>query len=84
MGIRRAVEMNSEAFPFNFEKEGGDNMKRFIRFLKEEDGLESVEYALLAVLIALGIIAGVTTLSGWINGTFNDVANTTPSGPPAP
>jgi len=53
-------------------------MKHFIRFLKEEDGLESVEYALLAVLIALGIIVGVTALSGWINGTFQTVANTSP------
>ena len=59
-------------------------MKRFIRFLKEEDGLESVEYALLAVLIALGIIVGVTALSGWINTTFNTVATTTPSGPATP
>ena len=76
--------MNSAALPFNFLKKGDDNMKRFIRFLKEEDGLESVEYALLAVLIALGIIVGVTALSGWINGTFNQVATTTPSGPATP
>ena len=53
-------------------------MKKLIRFLKEEDGLESVEYALLAVLIALGIIAGVTGLSEWINNTFDTVASTTP------
>jgi Flp pilus assembly pilin Flp len=59
-------------------------MKRFIRFVKEEDGLESVEYALLAVLIALGIITGVTALSGWINGTFENVASTTPSGTTTP
>jgi len=50
-------------------------MKRFIRFLKEEDGLESVEYALLAVLIALGIVGGVTLLKNWINDTFTQVAN---------
>ena len=76
--------MDSGALLFNSEKKGGDDMKRFIRFLKEEDGLESVEYALLAVLIALGIIVGVTALSGWINGTFNQVATTTPSGPATP
>lgn len=58
-------------------------MKRFIRFLKEEDGLESVEYALLAVLIALGIIGGVTALSDWINTTFNTVATEAPPTPPA-
>jgi Flp pilus assembly pilin Flp len=56
-------------------------MKRVIRFLKEEDGLESVEYALLAVIIALGIIGGVTALSGWIDFSFRDVADTAPPGP---
>ena len=55
-------------------------MKEVIRFLKEEDGLESVEYALLAVLIALGIIGGVTALATWINTTFNTVATTAPPG----
>ncbi len=59
-------------------------MKRIISFLKEEDGLESVEYALLAVLIALGIIGGVTALSGWINGTFNTVATSAPPGGTTP
>jgi pilus assembly protein Flp/PilA len=66
------------------KKKGGVNMKRFIRFLKEEDGLESVEYALLAVLIALGIVGGVGLLSGWINTTFSTVATTIPPGTPAP
>ena len=59
-------------------------MKRIISFLKEEDGLESVEYALLAVLIALGIIGGVTALSGWINTTFNTVATSAPPGGATP
>ena len=40
--------------PSGFESKGeGHYMKKFIGFLREEDGLESVEYALLAVLIAL-------------------------------
>ena len=55
-------------------------MEKLIRFFKDEDGLESVEYALLAVLIALGIIGGVTALATWINGTFNNVATTAPPG----
>ena len=53
-------------------------MEKFIRFFKEEDGLESVEYALLAVLIAIGIVGGVSALALWINGTFNTVATTAP------
>lgn len=55
-------------------------MEKFIRFFKEEDGLESVEYALLAVIIALGIIGGVTALQGWIDASFRDVADTAPPG----
>jgi Flp pilus assembly pilin Flp len=62
----------------NLKRKGGVKMKRFIRFLKEEDGLESVEYALLAVLIALGIVGGVGLLAGWINTTFTTVATTAP------
>ena len=80
MASKVLYEKKIEGFTIQTIKKGGDNMKRFIRFLKEEDGLESVEYALLAVLIALGIIVGVTNLSGWINNTFNDVAATTSSG----
>jgi Flp pilus assembly pilin Flp len=58
-------------------------MKKLIRFLKEEDGLESVEYALLAVLIALGIVGGVTLLKNWINDTFTQVANNPETQTPA-
>jgi Flp pilus assembly pilin Flp len=57
-------------------------MKRFIRFLKEEDGLESVEYALLGVIIALGIIVSVTLLMQWISGTFTTIATTAPPATP--
>jgi Flp pilus assembly pilin Flp len=60
------------------EKKGGNVMEKIIRFLKDEEGLESVEYALLGVLIALGIIGGVTTLAGWIDGTFTTISTTVP------
>ncbi len=53
-------------------------MENIINFLRDEEGLESVEYALLGVLIALGIIGGVTGLATWINGTFNTIATTVP------
>ena len=53
-------------------------MENIINFLRDEEGLESVEYALLGVLIALGIIGGVTGLATWINGTFTTIATTVP------
>jgi pilus assembly protein Flp/PilA len=55
-----------------------ERMEKIIRFFKDEEGLESVEYALLGVLIALGIIGGVTALAGWIDGTFTTIAGTVP------
>ncbi len=53
-------------------------MEKIMNFLRDEEGLESVEYALLGVLIALGIIGGVTGLATWINGTFNTISTTVP------
>jgi Flp pilus assembly pilin Flp len=53
-------------------------MEKIMMFFRDEEGLESVEYALLGVLIALGIIGGVTALSGWINNTFNTISTTAP------
>jgi Flp pilus assembly pilin Flp len=49
-------------------------MKKLIRFLKREDGLESVEYALLGVLIVLAIVASVILLRDWIIGAFTAIA----------
>jgi Flp pilus assembly pilin Flp len=46
--------------------------------VKDEEGLETVEYALLGVLVALGIIGGVTALSGWIDGTFTTISGIAP------
>jgi Flp pilus assembly pilin Flp len=53
-------------------------MEKLIRFLKEEDGLESVEYALLGVLIACGISAAVILARGWINTQFTAISNLGP------
>ena len=36
-------------------------------FLKEESGQDTIEYALIGLIIALGAIAGMTTLATDIN-----------------
>ena len=52
-------------------------MKHLItRFVREEEGQDLIEYALLAALIALGAIAGMSVLAGGINAKFQQV-NTT-------
>ena len=49
-------------------------MKNLIqRFIREEDGQDLIEYALLAAIIAIGAILGMQAVSSQINQTFSDV-----------
>jgi len=43
------------------------------RFLKDEAGLETVEYAVMTALIVAALITAITLLSGAISGRFNSV-----------
>ena len=45
----------------------------FARFLKDESGATAIEYGLIAALIAVAIIGGVTALGGSVNDTFTAV-----------
>ncbi|MFX1684399.1 Flp family type IVb pilin [Paraburkholderia sp. A2RI-6] len=45
-------------------------------FAREEDGVTAIEYALLAALIAIAIIATVNLLSAQIQATFTTITNT--------
>ena len=49
-------------------------MTTFKRFLKDESGATAIEYGLLAALIAVAAIAGMTTLGTKINAQFATVA----------
>ena len=40
------------------------------RFIKEEKGLETVEWAVMAALIVLGIVGAVITLQDEMNNVF--------------
>jgi pilus assembly protein Flp/PilA len=40
------------------------------RFLVAEDGLETVEYAIIAGLIVVGVIATVVSIGTWVSGKF--------------
>lgn len=51
-------------------------MKNLIKkFLKNESGATAIEYGLIAALIAVAVIGGVTALGSNANATFNAVAN---------
>lgn len=45
-------------------------------FLKDESGATAIEYALIAALLSIGIIAAVTALRGNLNNTFNQISTT--------
>lgn len=44
------------------------------KFHKEESGQDLIEYALIALIVALGALAGMGTLAGSINGEFDKIA----------
>ena len=48
-------------------------MNQVMKFLKEEDGATAIEYRLIAGLIAIAIIAALTTLSGGLSELFNKI-----------
>jgi pilus assembly protein Flp/PilA len=49
--------------------------KKFVNFLKQEDGPTAVEYAVMLALIIVVCIAAVTTLGSNANETFSFVGS---------
>jgi pilus assembly protein Flp/PilA len=45
-----------------------------VNFIRDEDGVSAIEYGLLAALIAVVIIAAVTSVGTALQGVFNNVA----------
>jgi pilus assembly protein Flp/PilA len=54
---------------------GEAKMKNVIKFLKNKSGATAIEYGLIAALIAVAVIGGVTSLGQNANATFNHVAD---------
>jgi pilus assembly protein Flp/PilA len=50
-------------------------MLKFIKLIKNDDkGATAIEYGLIAALIAVAIIAGVSSVGSGLNKTFNNVS----------
>ncbi|MAK59793.1 MAG: Flp family type IVb pilin [Ponticaulis sp.] len=49
-------------------------MKNIVRFLKDKSGATAIEYGLIAALIAVAVISGVTALGTNANSTFTKVS----------
>ncbi len=47
--------------------------KMLKRFVKDEQGLETVEYAIILGLIVVATIGAIITLGGWVLAQFNAV-----------
>ena len=65
------------SLPFALERK--KMIKALKKFFKDEDGVTAVEYAVMAALIALIVIAGATILGQNTNKTFETVAGAIPS-----
>ena len=46
------------------------------RFIREEDGLETVEYAIMTALIVAGVLTAIGLLAGAVETRFTDTATT--------
>ena len=49
-------------------------MKKFMRVLKDDEGVTAIEYGLIASLIAVAIILTVTAVGGGLNNIFTYIA----------
>ena len=57
-------------------------MKRIMNFINDESGMETLEYALIAGLIA--VVAVAVYASGWGAALTTRLADATTAGPPIP
>ena len=51
-------------------------MNKLMKFFKDEEGLETVEYAIMLVFVAVGLITAIVILRNAVGDKFNDTANT--------
>lgn len=59
---------------FDAMHSGEKHMKNVMKFLKNKSGATAIEYGLIAALIAVAVIGGVTALGENANTTFTTVA----------
>ena len=53
-------------------------MKKLLKFLKEEEGLELVEYALMGALFAIALMVSIGWMQDAVEATFNAIATAMP------
>jgi pilus assembly protein Flp/PilA len=54
-------------------------MSKFVtRFLKDESGATAIEYGLIAALVAVVLVAALSTMGTKLSGTFDKVSTSLP------
>ena len=53
-------------------------MQLLKNFFSDEDGLETVEYAIITGIIVVGTIGVVGLIGAWVNGTFTTLQGQLP------
>jgi Flp pilus assembly pilin Flp len=48
-------------------------MTSVARFMNDEQGLETVEYAIIAGLIVSGLVAIIVAIGGWVKNQFTNL-----------
>jgi len=48
------------------------------RFVKDRSGVTAIEYGLIALIVAVGIVASVTTLGDSVAASYNQIASSFP------
>jgi Flp pilus assembly pilin Flp len=48
-------------------------MERLWKFVRDEEGLETVEYAIVAGLLVLATVVAIQAVGGQISGVFNNI-----------
>ncbi|MGL4280311.1 MAG: Flp family type IVb pilin [Albidovulum sp.] len=54
-------------------------MTLFKNFAKDESGATAIEYALIAALLSVAVIAALQTLGGKLSGTYNKIGTYLPA-----
>ena len=57
----------------------GCKMAKFLKLIKNEEGVTAIEYGLIAALIAVAAIAAMQNIGTRLSTTFNNVSNHLPS-----
>ena len=69
------MDIFDKTAPAYEETDWRPNMKMITKMFKNEDGATAIEYGLIAALIAVAAIAGMTSLGTSLGGRFNNVSN---------